>query len=186
MPTPRPSPAACRGRRRRERRRQADIITGAGPGGGPHVKVFNVPTGQTVRSFFAYDSAFRFGVSVAAGDGDIVTGAGGLTPAEMKLSEAVPPPAAAAMSAAWDVADTSRVRVFRGSDLSLLADFRPYGSFLGGVDVATDEVDGAMDIVTGAGPGGGPHVEVFDGTTLAPLASFYAYDPTFLGGVFVG
>ncbi len=45
--------------------------------------------------------------------------------------------------------------------------------------------DGRADIVTGAGPGGGPHVRVFSGVDLAVLASFFAYDPGFHGGVSV-
>ena len=65
-----------------------EIITGAGEGGGPHVKVFsvsgtgaNISVSQSVQ-FMAYDSAFRGGVRVAAADfnndgfDDIVTGAG--------------------------------------------------------------------------------------------------------------
>jgi hypothetical protein len=46
------------------------------------------------------------------------------------------------------------------------------------------------DVVTAAGPGGGPHVRVFsigaDGTASqisSPLGSFMAFDPTFGGGV---
>ena len=47
--------------------------------------------------------------------------------------------------------------------------------------------DGLDEIVTGAGPRGGPHVRVFkvSGGTVTELASFYAYDPPFGGGVFV-
>ena len=37
-----------------------------------------------------------------------------------------------------------------------------------------------------AGPGGGPHVKVFSGTTGALIASFMAFAPQFLGGVSVG
>jgi hypothetical protein len=56
------------------------------------------------------------------------------------------------------------------------------------VRVAAGDVngDGRADIITGAGPGGGPHVRVFDGATLAELDSFFAYNPLFGGGVFVG
>ncbi len=61
---------------------RADLITGAGAGGGPHVKAFNGVTGAAIRDFFAFDPAFTGGVRVAAadlnGDGraEIVTGAG--------------------------------------------------------------------------------------------------------------
>jgi hypothetical protein len=149
-----------------------DVITGAGPGGGPHVKVFdgatigsNAPT--VLASFCAYSSSFTGGVFVAAGDtendgqAEIITGAG--------------------------AGGTPQVRVF-ADDGSLLQSFEAYStSFRGGVQVgAITDVDGNADIVTGAGPSGGPHVKVFDGANLAVLDSFYAYNPTFPGGVYVG
>lgn len=43
--------------------------------------------------------------------------------------------------------------------------------------------DGSDDLVTGAGAGGEPHVQVFDGETGALVAEFMAYDPDFRGGV---
>jgi serralysin len=46
--------------------------------------------------------------------------------------------------------------------------------------------DGRADVVTGAGPGGGPHVKVFGGADGAVLASYLAYAPGFAGGVRVG
>ncbi len=51
--------------------------------------------------------------------------------------------------------------------------------FLGGVHTALGDVngDGVVDIITGAGPGGGPHVRVLSGVDLSELASFFAYDP---------
>ena len=47
--------------------------------------------------------------------------------------------------------------------------------------------DGMADIITGAGPSGGPHVRAFSlaGGGVTEVASFYAYDPSFTGGVFV-
>jgi hypothetical protein len=61
-------------------------------------------------------------------------------------------------------------------------------AFAGGVRVAVGDVngDGIPDIITGAGPGGGPEVRAFDATSLRPLADFFAYDPSYTGGVYVG
>jgi FG-GAP repeat len=146
-----------------------DVITAAGPGGGPHVEVFDGRTGAEVMSFFAYDAAFTGGVFVAAGDtnddgfDDVVTGAGG--------------------------GGGPHVKVFSGKDGSLLQSFFAYGAaFAGGVTVAAGDVnrDGKADVITGAGPGAGPHVQAFDGTTRAVIGSFMAYAAGFTGGVWVG
>jgi hypothetical protein len=63
-----------------------------------------------------------------------------------------------------------------GSQATFFA-FNP--AFTGGVRAALGDVngDGVVDIVTAAGPGGGPHVKVFSGADLSELASFYAYAP---------
>jgi hypothetical protein len=45
-----------------------DIITGAGAGGGPHVKVFSGADAQPLANFFAFTPGFTGGVRVAAGD----------------------------------------------------------------------------------------------------------------------
>ena len=60
----------------------ADIVVGAGAGGGPAVGIFDGKTGTRLTSFYAYNAGFRGGVSVASGDLDgsgfnsLVTGAG--------------------------------------------------------------------------------------------------------------
>jgi hypothetical protein len=121
-----------------------------------------------IGSFFAYDAAFAGGVSVACadvdGDGvpDVVTGAG--------------------------PGGGPDVRIFRGSNGTLLGELFAYDpGFAGGVRVAAGDVtgDGRADVVTGPGPGGGPHVRVFDGVTLAEVVSLFAYDPGLLTGLFV-
>src|SRR5207253_2882959 len=151
-----------------------DIVTGPGAGGGPHVKVFDgaaLQSGVTreLRSFFAFDAHFTGGVNVAVGDvngdgfADVLVGA--------------------------DAGGGPHVKAFSGADGHLLANFFAYDAgFRGGVRVAAGDVDGdgRAEVVTGAGRGGGPHVIVRDGRTLAVRESFFAFDPAFLGGVFVG
>src|SRR5262245_14908236 len=66
--------------------------------------------------------------------------------------------------------------------------FSPYDPrFMGGVSVAMGDVnaDGTPDIITGAGRTGGPHVAVFSGTDFSVIASFFAYNPLFAGGIHV-
>ena len=68
-----------------------------------------------------------------------------------------------------------------------LADFSPFASGQNArVALIDRDSDGLADIVTALGPGSAPTVKSFKGTTLASLGQFNAYDPSFLGGVFVG
>jgi fibronectin-binding autotransporter adhesin len=145
------------------------VAVGAGPGGEPLVRVFN-PDGTTKFSFDAYNPAFRGGVTVALADvnddgvPDIITAAG--------------------------PGGGPHIKVFDGTDgATLLASFFAYSpAFTGGVFVAAGDVNGDFhaDIITGAGPGGGPNVKAFNGATLGVVADFFPYDPGFLGGVNVG
>lgn len=153
----------------------ADIITGAGPGGGPHVKVFNGTNNAEIGSLFPFTPSFTGGVYVAAGDvngdgvPDTVVGAG-------------------ATPAGGGGAGGPRVVVFDGVTQAPLHDFLAYDpTFTGGVRVAVGDVngDGRADVITGAGPGGGPHVKVFNGATGALERSVFAFEPNFLGGVYV-
>src|SRR5207249_1713872 len=73
-----------------------------------------------------------------------------------------------------------------------MASFFAYGAgFGGGVRVAAADfnADGRADVVTGAGPGGGPHVRIFNGATIgtAPtvLREFFAFESSYTGGVYV-
>jgi hypothetical protein len=146
-----------------------DIITGAGPTGGPNVKVFSGADSSVLQNFLAYGPLFTGGVYVAAGDingdgkADIITGAG--------------------------PTGSPNVVVFSGADGSVLDNFLAYSPFFqGGVRVGTLDFngDGRTDILTGAGPTGGPFVTVFSGVDLSILDGFFAYSQNFHGGVLVG
>ncbi|MDO8598924.1 MAG: hypothetical protein Q7S02_02350, partial [bacterium] len=47
-----------------------ELVVGAGPGGGPHVRVFSGRTRRLTREFFAFDRARRGGVDVGVTDVD--------------------------------------------------------------------------------------------------------------------
>jgi hypothetical protein len=147
-----------------------EIVTGAGPGGGPHVRVFSAAMNPLGSGFYAYGANFHGGVDVAVGDvlpdvpGDeIVTGAG--------------------------AGGGPHVHVYSATGAPLdNGGFFAYGSsFNGGVSVAVGDVrpDVAGDeIITGAASNGGPHIRIFsaNGTAL-DNGGFMAFDPHFGGGV---
>jgi hypothetical protein len=145
-----------------------DIITAAGAGGGPHIKVFDGRSGAQIRSFFAYNPTFSLGVFVASGDvngdgrADIITGPG--------------------------AGGGPHVKVFSGANGAEIRSFFAYGSnYFGGVNVAAGDLnrDGRAEIITGTGAGSVAHVKGFNGLNLGLLRNFYAYSPLFNGGVFV-
>jgi hypothetical protein len=152
-----------------------DIVAGAGTGGGPHVKVFDGLSGNEIASFYAYDSKFSGGVSVASGNTDglgadeIITGAG--------------------------PGGGPHVKVFnRATDgtVNAVSSFFAYDpNFRGGVEVGTtpSATLGVSAVLTGAGPGGGPHQRGFDisnplGQPVEILSNFVG-PSTFGGGVSV-
>ncbi|HEY8504151.1 MAG TPA: hypothetical protein VIL46_06180, partial [Gemmataceae bacterium] len=73
----------------------------------------------------------------------------------------------------------------QGTEVTSFLAYEP--DFTGGTRVAVADLsgDGTPDIVTGAGPGGGPRVRAFDGATGAVLLDFFAYEETFTGGIWV-
>ncbi len=142
------------------------VAVGADAGGFPELKLYDALTGRLHQHFLAYPASFRGGVRVALGD---LTGDG--------VPEIVTAPGPGA---------PPLVKVFDGASGVELGGFLAYDpAFQGGVFVAAGDLtgDGHADLVTGAGPGGPPHVKVFSGAGGDLLASFFAYDPAFQGGV---
>jgi gliding motility-associated-like protein len=158
-----------------------DVITGAGPGGGPQVNVYNVnPSTGAVslqNSFFAYNApSFRGGVYVATGRTnadiyeDIIVGAG--------------------------ETGGSRVQVYAGSATgvvtsSTLNDFFAYSpAFTGGVRVAAGDRDGDWidEVITAPASNGGYNIKSFktNGKENSPtlVDNFFAFnDVTSVGGL---
>jgi hypothetical protein len=143
---------------------ERELVTAAGPGGGPQVRVFGVNFAP-VAQFYAFEATFRGGVDVATGDVDgdgteeVIVG-----PGRGRLPE---------------------VRVFTARGEQRLA-FTAYApSFRGGIRVAAADLDGdgRAEIVTGPRRGGGPNVKAFDGLTGSRRANFFAYGQGFRGGI---
>jgi len=153
--------------------RQEFFAVGAGIGGAPLVKVYRPGSGELVRSFYAYEETFTGGVRVATGDlnrdgvDDIIT---------------VPGPGGSA-----------RVKVFDGRSNDVLFDqifLDP--DFRGGGYVAVGDQlgNGDLEIILGAGEGGGPVVTVIEhglDPVITPgakgILQFFAYDPNLRSGV---
>jgi lipoprotein-anchoring transpeptidase ErfK/SrfK len=122
----------------------SELIVGAGTGNKPLVRTFNLD-GTLIHEFLAYAEGMHSGVNVAAcdltGDGlkEIVVGAG--------------------------AGGGPQVRVFKNDGTFFNVQFFAYDKgFRSGVNVACADVDadGLPDIITGAGPGGGADVKIFD------------------------
>jgi len=144
-----------------------DLIAGPGPGGGPNIKVISGVDFSTVLfNFFAFEPTFSGGVTLASADidgdlyADILVGAG--------------------------PGGGPRIKVFSGKNLTVLRDFFAFEpTFSGGVTIATGLINAGsqIDILVGAGPGGGPRLKVFDGASLGVLMDFFVYDAAFRGGI---
>ncbi|MFO0937549.1 MAG: SdrD B-like domain-containing protein [Gemmataceae bacterium] len=144
-----------------------DIITGTEKGGGPRIRVFNGANGTVLYDFFAYESSYRGGLFIAAGD---INGDG---KADLIVSA--------------DTGGGPRVRAFSGTDVTVLQDFFAFDSNLRtGVRVATGDVngDGKADIIATTGAGTVTTVSTFNGTNAALINTFQPFG-SFSGGAYI-
>lgn len=143
-----------------------EIIVGAGTGAPAEVRVYSTD-GKLLKLFYPYARTFKGGVRVAVGDLDgdgkaeIVTAPGpGMEPL---------------------------VRRFAGDGSYVKPNgFLAYAETLhAGVRVAVGDLDGDgnAEIVTAPGPGGGPHVRVFDGAFRNLNLDFFAFDEGMRDGI---
>ena len=163
-----------------------DLIVGSGPGGITAVLVYdgksvlaNPDAPTLIAAFFPYGPHFSGGVFVAAGNLDggssdeIITGADSGGGPQVNIYSAA--------------------QIQAGQFSSPTTAFYAYApNFTGGVRVATGDLngDGKDDLITAAGQGGGPQINVYlgraDGSFISGLAlAFDAFVPSFRGGAYV-
>lgn len=146
---------------------QDEIVTGAGPGGGPHIRAFE-EDGREIANFFPFDQNFRGGVDVACGDVDS-DGKDEIVASQKTNGQA------------W-------IKVYRNdSERSIVGEWNAFAQVESGATVALGDVDGDRkdEVIVGAGPGGGPHIRIYEANgTLKPL-QFFAFHPDYRGGVSV-
>jgi len=129
------------------------------------VKIYD-SLGQQLASFYPYTEKYRSGINFAVGD---INGDG--------LNEIV---------TGTERGGGPQIRIFNWQGHLINTGFFAYAkNFRGGVSVALGDIDGngRLEIIAGAGFGGGPHVRIFstDGQLINP--GFFAYDTKFRGGV---
>lgn len=141
--------------------RPLDKILNATYINGSFAKVFNQYGHAARNGFFAYNDLFKGASQVVEKDLD---GDG---------------------TAEFVVADASQVKIY-DSDGKLQTSFYPYTEkFTKGVNVTVGDLDhnGTMEIVTGTENGGGPQVRIFNSFGKLINPGFFAYAPSFRGGV---
>ncbi|MCZ2340229.1 MAG: SGNH/GDSL hydrolase family protein [Bacteroidales bacterium] len=138
----------------------SDVITAAGPGGGPVVRAYSGVDGTELFSFYAFEPTFTGGVTIAVGDvngdgiAEVVVGAG--------------------------VGGGPRVRVFDPMTQTIVSEFFAFEeSFRGGVNVAVGHFGEELPtaVVATPGAGGSGRVAVLDPSTGGMIASYFVFDP---------
>jgi len=145
---------------------QKEIIVGAGYGQEPIVKIFSNYS-NFLTSFYVYEKNFKGGVNVLAADIN-----------NDKIAEIITAPLA-------EKEPKIKIYDYKGK---LQNEFLAYDkNFLGGVNLASGDIDndGKIEILTGPGFGGGAHLRAFDANgqlKINPRVFVYA---GFRGGISV-
>ncbi|MBU1119204.1 L,D-transpeptidase family protein [Patescibacteria group bacterium] len=147
---------------------KAEIIVGAGMGGGPQVRLLDEFGNFVGFSTFAFSEQFRGGVNVASGD---LTGDG---KEDIIVSQGN-------MGQAW-------IKAYDGTDKRVIGNFMAFiPQHKGGAYVASSDIDndGKEEIIASVGDQGGPQIMVYRHDGHIEDYGFFAYDKSFRGGVTV-
>lgn len=143
-----------------------EIVTAAGPGGGVHVRVFDMKGNVIHSALSPFPKEYRTGADVAVGD---VTGDG--------VDEII---------VSNGPGESAQIKILNGKgEIQPTTILAFPEAFKGGSHIAVADIDedGVGEIIAGAGPGGGPQIRVFEGTGEARGIQFFPFHPTFRGGI---
>ena len=144
---------------------QVEIVVVPDSDRAPIVRVYNL-NGQLENEFYAYNTSYIAGINVEVGD---VDGDG--------IAEIVTSPHYGLLP---------KIKIFNGKGV-LEKEIMAYApNFTGGVNIGLADMNnnGSLDIITGAGGGGGPHVQVFDYLGNR-ISSFMAFANNMTAGIYV-
>lgn len=143
-----------------------EIIVGSGPRHASEVRLFSAG-GIFKNSFLIYDKNFQGGVRVGVGD---VDGDG--------VAEIITVPGPGVSSIVHILNSEGKEKLSPGIHLAYEA------KFIGGAHVAVDDLDddGKAEIIISPGPGGGPHIKIFD-AKMKLVDEFFSFDQNMTDGV---
>ena len=137
------------------------IVTGPGVGGGPRVRVFDLPSQAVLRDFYAYAADFRGGIRVAVDSAakQFITSPGDGGGPQVRV---------------WGQGATPVREFFAGDPASRQ-----------GIFIAVGDLDrsGVARLVAGTGPGGPAVVMTYDMQTGKQTSAFQPFESSFTGGV---
>ncbi len=145
-----------------------DVLAVPAAGGAPVIRMMDVQTGATVRTFRAFSLSYLGGAFLTTGDvnndgvRDIIASTGGGT--------------------------QPRIVAFNGATGAKLLDFTPFGSgFSAGVTVAVTDTNGdnSNEIIVGSGVGDRALIRIFDTVGLGLIRQFAPFGATSRVGVSV-